>query len=900
MKPNHNNDRLALAYVLYGRLLRANGAMGSIARAIESAKYFVARVVASQLVFAFDQGHEGSFDADLRGGKGLGLSNMKRLGKPVPGGATVLTSVSRHFERTGRLPGRLALEIVDVIASMEEETGSGFGDIEKPLLISVRSGAPVSIAGTMDTVLNVGLTRQCIPALARRAGERFAWDCYRRYLTMFAVTVLGVERQVFEAPLKAVMHQAGVARDSDLSVSDLQMLCSEFEIVFGRHCGMRLPDDPYEQLALAIVTVLESWQSERACALRLAEGIAPWLGTAVNLQVMVFGNKGEDSGTGVVFSANPITGEDGIYGEFLSNAQGEDVVSGTRNADSVQLLQQTMPRVYDQLVSHAASLSESYREMVEIEFTIESGVLYLLQVRKAKRAKQAAINFAVNQVKKGLWIEEDGLMSIGSMLDEGDSSALGCARFKPDCLSAVMSLCYMTGIPASPGVVSGHLYFTLESALAAIERDEDVILARMDTYPSDLPVMLKSKGIITACGGATSHAALVARGRQIPAIVACGFTIADNTLTADLYENGLKQEGGSITLIEGELVSIDGGAGLVLPGLVEIEVTEASQNVNLVRKWYSETELRLSASFLDASLANEKWDINQWHNDFYLLNSMAASSTGNDFHVQVVAKQTEVEFQLAQILTCYLTIAVYSELNHLPRYAKEVGRPGCALLELGELDNSMLVLDKMRRLAQQDWSYQVEFFRLASRGFLDNGGSSGFCGRPWSLIAAAPAQYLAGELPASIYIDHVFDLKHNGGRLFDKSGMVAINEHLLRHQLEIKKSVSDTSALYNQLTAACRVVSPAVLELYDAGAELGLWHKRIIEQVDTGGELDEQVLDPEPTEIVGDDDAVLFDLSEDRDGDALATDGCEVGDEDAVVSDGSAEKDADHLVGDKQ
>lgn len=507
--------------------------------------------------------------------------------------------------------------------------------------------------------------------------------------------------------------------------------------------------------------------------------------------------------------------------------------------------------------------------MVEIEFTIESSVLYLLQVRKAKRAKQAAINFAVNQVSKGHWIEEDGIMSIGPLQEDGDSSALGCARFKQDSLAEVMSICYMTGIPASPGVVTGRLYFTLEGALAAIERGEDVILTRMDTYPSDLPVMLMSKGIITACGGATSHAALVARGRQIPAIVACGFTINDNTLTADLYENGLKQDGSSITLIEGELVSIDGGAGLVLPGLVEIEVTEASQNVNLVRKWHNETELRLSSSFLDATLADEKWDINRWHNDFYLLNSMAVSSTGSDFHVQVVAKQTEVEFQLAQILTCYLTIAVYSELNHLPRYAKEVGRPGCALLELGELENSMLVLDKMRRLAQQDWSYQVEFFRLASRGFLDNSGSSGFCGRPWSLIAAAPAQYLAGELPASIYIDHVFDLKHNGGRLFDKSGMVAVNEHLLRHQLEIKKSVSDTSALCKQLIAACSLVSPAVLELYDAGAERGLWQERLIEQLDAVGELDEQVLDPEPDETVDEDEAVLFDEQLDREDDEL-------------------------------
>lgn len=893
MQTFQNSERLTLASTLYAKLLRANGAQGSIARALTAAKYYVTRVLASRLVFAFDKGHEGSFDADLRGGKGLGLSHMKLLNKPVPSGATVVTQVSRRFERTGRLPDRLAFEVVEAIRAIEAETGCGFGDIEKPLLLSVRSGAPVSIAGTMDTVLNVGLTRQCIPALSRRAGQKFAWDCYRRYLTMFAVTVLGVSREVFEAPLKAAMKKAGVERDSELGAADLESLCIELEHIFARQTGMRLPNDPYEQLAFAIVTVLESWRSERACALREEESISPLLGTAVNLQVMVFGNKGEDSGTGVVFSANPMTGEDGMFGELLSNAQGEDVVSGTRNAGSVEDLCRTMPQLYNELVEHAADLSDFYQEMVEVEFTIESGVLYLLQVRKAKRAKQAAINFAVNQVKRGFWIEEDGIMSIGSLHEGSDCSALGNARFKPECLDDAIRGGYMSGIPASPGVVSGRVYFTLEGALAAIERGEDVILTRLDTCPGDLPVMLKSKGIVTACGGVTSHAALVARGRHIPAIVACGFTIEADTLTTDLYVDGLKQEGASLTVAEGDLVSIDGQSGIVVPGIVEIEATEDSQNVGLVRKWYSETELRLTPSFLDQSLADYRWDINLWHNDFYLLNSMSASSTGSDFHVQVVVKQTEVEFCLAQILTCYLAIAVYSELNHLPRLAKEIGRPGCTLVNLGELDEALTNLEKMRRLAKTDWFYQVEVFRLASHAFLDNGGSSGFCGRPWSLIAAAPAQYLAGVLPASIYIDHVFDLKHNGGRLFDKSGMVAINENLLRHQLEIKKSVSDTSALYTQLTHCYSSVSPAVLELYDQGAELGLWQKRIVESDYIGGESEEQILDPEPTEVLEDDDAIVFETFEERDDDAIVFDGSEEGDDSAEIND-------EHNSGDKQ
>lgn len=868
MQTYQSSERLTLASTLYAKLLRANGAQGSFARTVEAAKYYLCRVIVSPLVFAFDQGHEGSFDADLRGGKGLGLSQMKLLGKPVPSGSTIVTTVSRRFERKRRLPARLSYEVVEAIREMEQQSGTVFGDVQKLLLISVRSGAPVSIAGTMDTVLNVGLTRQSVPALARRAGEKFAWDCYRRYLTMFAVTVIGVGRQLFEGPLKLAMQAAGVERDSELDSLQLQSLCSEYEHILAKSCGMRLPNDPYEQLALAIVTVLESWQSERACALRLAEGISPLLGTAVNLQMMVFGNKGQDSGTGVVFSANPMTGEAGIYGEFLSNAQGEDVVSGTRNADNVQVLQVLMPHVYDELVRHVESLADYYNEMVEIEFTIESGVLYLLQVRKAKRAKQAAINFAVSQVNKGLWIVEDAIMSIGTLQEEGDNSAVVSARFNPDSMSEAMKQGYMSGLPASPGVVSGHMYFTLDGALAAIERGEDVILTRMDTCPLDLPVMLHSKGIVTACGGATSHAALVARGRQIPAVVACGFSITGDTLTVDICLDGVKQKGTSLKFVEGDLVSIDGQAGVIVHGSIDIEVTEDSQNVSLARKWYRETELRLAECSLDASLALEKWDINQWHNDFYLLNSMAMSAVDSDLHVYVTMKQTEVEFQLAQIFTCYLAIAVYSELYHLPASAREKSRPGGALLALGELRDSLHVMDSMRSLAKRDWMYQVEFFRLASQAFLDNNGSSTFCGRPWSLIAAAPAQYLAGEISSSIYIDHVFDLKHNGGRLFDKSAMTQVNEALLRHQLEVKKSVVDISELFRQLTITCSSVSPEVLDLYDRGASLGLWQPRFNTMSSSVAQDEEQVLDPEPNEVIEDYEAILFD--EDGDGDEFA------------------------------
>ncbi|MBS1996223.1 MAG: hypothetical protein JSS86_07935 [Cyanobacteria bacterium SZAS LIN-2] len=802
-------SNLSHAAVLYRELLAARGLIGSLPLARIKVSHFTDRLLSPRLVFDFAEGHLGSFDPDLRGGKGMGLSEMARLGIPGTPGATVLTTASRYFNTRGKLPASLARELALAIESLERQSGLTFGNKDKPLLLSVRSGAPVSMPGMMDTILNVGLNRHSVIGLGQRAGERFAWDSYRRCLAMFGTTVLGADRSLFENCLKTAREHSGVDNDGELSVDQLQLICDQFEKIIVQCCGRAMPENPYEQLALSIMAVLESWDSERAIAYRKKEEISADLGTAVILQAMVFGNKGANSGTGVVFSANPITGEDGLYGEFLANAQGEDVVAGVRTPLSLQGLAEIMPDVYAELVTHVNTLARHYRDMVDVEFTVEDGVLYLLQVRSAKRSREAAINFAVNQVAKGEWIEEDALMSVGFLDDDTT-----CTFFDQEAIVPALVEGYLQGIPASPQVAVGRLYFSIEKAMEAADFDVDVILARMDTSPDDLPAMLASRAIITSCGGTTSHAAVVARGLHIPAVVGCNFRIEGDQLTF----------GDGQTISEGQEVSVDGAAGIVVRGLIPIANAEATANTRMIKEWLERTELRIHDAAILPALMEQIWDINQWHNDFYLLSSMAANSKSHPLKDRITTKLKAVESQLAEILTCYLTYAVYTELFLLPDYARKNNPQVKQLQALGELRNcGESTMEKLKKLAARNCSYQEEFFRLASHAFVDSSWSSGFGGRPWSQIAAAPREYLAGRVPASIYIDHVFDLKHNGGVLFNKHRMAEANEHLLQNQLDAKKSISSTDKLFARLTTLHKALDPEVRALYEQGLIAGLW-----------------------------------------------------------------------------
>lgn len=799
------------------------------------------RLISEPLIYDIDSGTVSSMSADVRGGKGLGLAQLKALGLPVPPAVTVGTKVSRYYAENGALPRSFADELLRAIHSLEEKSASRFGCTQNPLLVSVRSGAPVSMPGMMDTILNVGLNRQVVSALAVRAGEKVAWDTYRRFLLMFGSTVFALDRAVFENRLAEARRAANVESDAELSVEQLQAVCRSFEEILHQR-GCSIPEDPLAQLALAVVAVLDSWQSPRAIAYRQNQGIADDLGTAVNIQMMVFGNTGARSGTGVVFSANPLTGEEGLYGEYLANAQGEDVVAGVRTPQPISSLALLMPAVYQQLVQHVATLARHYRDMVDVEFTVENGTLCLLQVRSAKRSQPATLAFAVNQVESGDWLIEDAIASVGEI----DQFKVGETSFETEALTLALAAGALTGQAASPGVATGRLFFTVEAATAAAGRGEDVIMARIDTSPDDLPGMLCSRGVATACGGATSHAAVVARGLHVPAIVGCNFTIEAGQL---------RSADGSFCLAEGDYVSLDGTKGLILAGVLPIVSSAESEAVEKLRGYYRQTSLCLDTPVgIDAQFANTAWSMNQFLNDFYLLNSMLtvlarqSGSTADpqlgkaldrDLHKELSAELSKVESQLAGIMACYLSIAVYSELYHLPSSVKRNDAAARELIRLGELDQIEQVrstkilaeigrydhLSSTRELAARSFDYQENFFIIAAEAFLSQGWIRSFGGRAWSQIAIVLREYLAGRMPRAVFIDHVFDLEHNNGSVFDKHFMVSsqTNNQLLRLQLNIKREATEVTTLFANLTSVCPLVSPNVQIFFDRGVAAGQW-----------------------------------------------------------------------------
>lgn len=806
-----------VATVLLERLLLSLKKVpnSSLKRAGSKCLSIVSSFYHPRMVYPFDQGHPGSFTAEIRGGKGFGLSVLCQLGLPVPPGATICAQAARYYAQKQTLPHHLAWELAQSIIKLEKESGLVFGSTTSPLLVSVRSGAAVSMAGMMDTILNVGINRQVLPALAARVSERFAWDSYRRFLSMFATSVLGIDRGKFESQLAVVRNSAGVKEDNQLTTEQLVALCRDFEVIIEKSQSAGIPDDPYEQLAMAIVAVMESWNNPRAIAYREEEGISPLLGTAVNIQAMIFGNTGENSGTGVVFSCNPLTGQAELYGEYITNAQGEDLVGGIRTPAPVKSLQEQQPEVYEQLVQHVKTLQRHFRDMVEVEFTVENGQLYILQVRTAKRAPEAALAFAVKQVTEGFWIEEDALASTLSLIDGGLAFP---AVFKPVAKATAMRSEYLQGLPASPGAVCGRLYFDLDTAIAMAERGEKVILAREDTNPDDLSAMLKACGIVTSCGGATSHAAVVARGRHIPAVVGCNFSIINNKIVFP---------GGNTIMSAGDTVSLDGEQGLLMQGEVATETSQPSENLAIVRQWLESTQLRLTDTFIDTQLLEEKWPLNRWHNDFYLLNAMALASgkASNTLQSQLMSSLKEVEFQLSQILLCYLTYAIYTELAIMNGGARITNSAGQRLVSYGEFKaiKDGDYAQAVESLAQRPWSYQVEFFDLCSQAFLDSSWSSCCGGNAWSQIAIAPRDFLAGKVSNSIFIDHVFDLKHNGGVLFNKHKMVRVNENLLRNQLDFKKKHGHPTKLFHGMTNLNTEFSPKVISIFKAGAQEGLW-----------------------------------------------------------------------------
>ncbi|HEY1176591.1 MAG TPA: pyruvate, phosphate dikinase, partial [Phytomonospora sp.] len=510
-----------------------------------------------RFVFDFTEGNKDQ--RDLLGGKGANLAEMTRIGLPVPPGFTITTEACRAYLADGDVPSTLDEEVAAHLAALEESMGRKFGDAADPLLVSVRSGAKFSMPGMMDTVLNVGLADRSVDGLAAQSGsERFAYDSYRRLIQMFGKTVLEVPGDPFEEALAEAKAAKGVDNDVDLDAADLKELVESFKAIVLKHTGADFPQEPAEQLRLAIRAVFSSWQGERAVLYRRTERIPDDIGTAVNIVAMVFGNLGADSGTGVAFTRDPATGEQGVYGDYLPNAQGEDVVAGIRNTVAIGELARIDKASYDELMRSARILEDHYRDLCDIEFTIERGRLWLLQTRVGKRTAAAAFTIAASLV-------DDGLIDVDTALGRVTGAQLAQLMFPTFGEVGEETPKVAVGVPASPGAAVGAAVFDAHRAAARAATGAPVILVRKETNPDDLPGMIAAKGILTARGGKTSHAAVVARGMGKTCV--CG---AD-TLGVEADRAVVTAADGTETVItEGDIISVDGSTGAVYLGEVAV------------------------------------------------------------------------------------------------------------------------------------------------------------------------------------------------------------------------------------------------------------------------------------------------------------------------------------------
>ncbi len=517
-----------------------------------------------RFVYFFGEGHsDGHGDMkDVLGGKGAGLAEMTNAGVPVPPGFTITTSVCRHYHANGRrLPEGFASQQDETLAQLERTIGRSLGDSSDPLLVSVRSGAKFSMPGMMDTVLNLGLNDRSVEGLAAKTGNaRFAWDCYRRFIQMFASVVMDFEKHEFETLITAAKKRRRVQLDTDLSAADLEQLALEFKRHVRKRAGRDFPQDPREQLAMARDAVFRSWDNDRAIYYRKQNGIPDDIGTAVNVQAMVFGNMGDTSGTGVGFTRNPSTGEHQFYGEYLTNAQGEDVVAGVRTPQPIAKLEREMPGVYRQLRDITSRLEKHYRDVQDFEFTIEQGKLYLLQTRNGKRTAQAAVRIAVEMVAEGLITEAEAILRV----EPASLDHLLHPRLDPRAKVRLLA----TGLAASPGAAVGQAVFDADTAAERGARKDKVILVRKETTPDDIHGMDAAQGILTATGGMTSHAAVVARGMGKPCVSGAGAVHVD--------EHGRRMTVDGVVVKEGDWITLDGSTGRVLQGAVPTIEAEVS------------------------------------------------------------------------------------------------------------------------------------------------------------------------------------------------------------------------------------------------------------------------------------------------------------------------------------
>ena len=513
-----------------------------------------APVSMTRYIYFFEEGN-GSMK-ELLGGKGAGLAEMTRAGLPVPAGFTITTQAClRFYEEGGKYPEGLGAQVDDAIAKLEARTGKRFGDASDPLLVSVRSGARVSMPGMMDTILNLGLNDRTVDGLAQLTGnERFAWDAYRRFIMMFSTVVLGLDKELFEEHIEARKRELGIQSDPELDAASWRTLVGTFRDIVRTNAKREFPQDVKEQLKLAIEAVFHSWNSKRAIDYRRFNKISDDWGTAVSVVQMVFGNMGDDSGTGVAFTRDPNTGEKLLFGEYLTNAQGEDVVAGIRTPQKISDLRRSQPEIYRQFEEIAARLESHYKEMQDLEFTVERGKLFMLQNRTGKRSAEAAVKIALDMVEEGLIDKRTAVGRVSAQsLDQLFHARIDVKEhFDVAC----------KGLNASPGAAAGQVVFTADDAVEWKERGSDTILVRVETTPDDVHGMIAARGVLTAKGGATSHAAVVARGMGKPCVAGC------EALEIDRRNKIFKI--GDSTLREGDWITIDGTTGNVIVGKLEL------------------------------------------------------------------------------------------------------------------------------------------------------------------------------------------------------------------------------------------------------------------------------------------------------------------------------------------
>ena len=528
--------------------------------------------MSKKYVYLFNEGN-----ADMRellGGKGANLAEMTNIGLPVPPGLTITTEAcNEYYVQNEQLPEGLEEELKKNLKTVEESIGKKLGDKENPLLVSVRSGAKISMPGMMDTILNLGLNDDTVEGMAAATGNRrFAMDCYRRFIQMFGDVAMGVDAALFENALADLKEAEGVQYDHQLTAEALENLIVTFKDIYKKGTGEEFPQQPEKQLLLAVMAVFRSWNSDRAIYYRKANKIPDSLGTAVNVQCMVFGNMGDDCGTGVAFTRNPSTGEKGLFGEYLINAQGEDVVAGIRTPQPIAALANDMPAVYEQFLDIAKNLEQHYHDMQDMEFTVERGKLFMLQTRNGKRTAAAALKAAVDMVAEGLIDKEEALMRV----DPLQLNQLLHPGIDPKAeLTAIAN-----GLPASPGAACGKCVFDADTAEELGKAGEKVILIRTETTPEDIHGMVMAQGILTSHGGMTSHAAVLARGMGVPAV--CGA----ETLKIDA--EGKKVTIAGETLTENDFVSIDGATGRIFKGEVPMTAAAMDDNFKTYLGWADE------------------------------------------------------------------------------------------------------------------------------------------------------------------------------------------------------------------------------------------------------------------------------------------------------------------------